>query len=386
MPLPTRCAWQSCCRRDRTHGPATLPRILLRKLLRPPGLLRVVPHVHAKMKSSAGALAQDSSLWCFGLRNEGTRPLTQEERQALSSRVLFSAALGGAALAALFLALAAPLVLLLVAPAPLYTEHGTLAVILWAVVISLAAAWAKTRILRTAQLNKDAAAGMVLVFQGPLADMPEDRTYRALLRQALLILAANAVQTIEVLPHSNAIWRINGKPPRGWLEAPVVQVAQVPAFAALAAEWVQAGEIDLGRPALSGRRDLTAAEVQEIRRRADAMIHKRLGPAVLFTATALAVLWTYNGRIPASVSLPFAWIAAIASFSILVLALAAATAIQYRRDAALGRVLIVRFVISTDAAEGAKEELTPPMEVLPFSRAPWTEDGLPARWRRTATR
>ncbi|MGC8668381.1 MAG: hypothetical protein ACP5VE_09740 [Chthonomonadales bacterium] len=339
------------------------------------------------MSTTQPAAAQDTALWSSGLKIAGTRNLTPDECACLRRRAFLFAAQGGGALAAVFLGLAAPFVLFLLVPAPASgTIPGTLIIVSWTVALAAGMAAARTSIIRAAQLHRDAACGIAHLFQGPAADIATERLLRILTRQNLLTPASEDAQTIEVLPHSTFVWRVNGQAPKGWFLSPIVRLAEVPAFAALAAEWVQAGEMGLGNRARSGMRDLSAAEIQEIHRHAGTMIARPLGPALLFTAASLTLLWIHNGRIPPALAGPFAWIVSIACLAVLILALSAATAFQYRRDASFGRVLILRYVLEKEPGETSAEQVSPPVEVLPFSRAPWTDDGRPARWRRSAGR
>jgi len=339
------------------------------------------------MSDTTHAPASATALWSSGLKIAGTHELAPHERIRLHRRALLLAAQGGVALAGLVLGLLAPLAFIIVGSVRSPSAvPGTILIILWTIAIAAVTAAAKTCIIRAAQIHQDAVAGVVHVFQGPLADIPTDRTYRALVRQRLLTPGSDAMQTIEVLPNSSLVWRVNGRMPDRWFVSPTVRVAEVPAFAALAAEWLQAGETGLGNRALSGQRDLTPAEVDEIRQHARRIIMRPLGPALLFTGAAVAILWTHNGYIPPSMNGPFAWIVSVASLSVLVLALSAASAFQYRKDAEVGRVLILRFVIEPSSSNEPADQLSPPVEVLPFSRAPWTEDGRPAHWRRAPGR
>src|SRR5206468_1716210 len=88
----------------------------------------------------------------------------------------------------------------------------------------------------------------------------------------------DALQWLEVLPRSGFLWQANNTRPRRWIPfmpPEEVEVAETPAFAAVAAEWAEpvAGE---ETPARVGQRELSADEVRELRQHVRRALRVRL--------------------------------------------------------------------------------------------------------------
>jgi hypothetical protein len=210
-------------------------------------------------------------------------------------------------------------------------------------------------------------------------------TLRRLLKRGLLDARTLEPQWIEVLTCSGKVWRVNGQRPGSWVSAACVEVAPTPEFAGIAAEWLslEDGEDDVR----TSQRDLSAPEVDELRRYSRRLARRRLLPTTLFAAWATAGLWSGQPNSPAvpGSDLPQALLVSlIATIAfVLYLALFRWFYLSYRlgRDAQIGRVVIVRVPVPADDEDRQAEPEHRVLEFLPSSRGLWTSDGRPAPWR-----
>lgn len=212
---------------------------------------------------------------------------------------------------------------------------------------------------------------------------------------------------IEVLPLSHRLWLRDGQVVGGWEEAHWSEVATAPHFASMAAAWVE----PLRAPSRSsqepqildsnqhGQRDLSAAEISELQRRARKAWLRPFWPAFFLT------LWLC---IPLSIRLftnepirngPMAFLLLFftgLAYYALLQGLVAAWSL--RKDIEIGIAVILRVPVSilygfvsngTPPAptpeDGTPQEANTVIEILPYSRLDWTENGKPAAWRKIPT-
>ena len=330
-----------------------------------------------------------------GFRRAGRRALTPAERRAVRGRARWLwAKFGGAVLAfwlVLFFALgtgvfieeaqgAARLVAILLT-ALLFV--GTIALFLAA----------RYFLGDSRTLARDARRGYVQRYTGilPPADGVDSRLH-SLLEAGLLKRDRAAPQWLEVLPHSGFLWQVNGARPRRWIPfmpPQPVEVAETPAFAAVAAEWTEPVSGD-GTPVRAGQRELSPDEVRELRQQLRRALRVRLVwviPCNLWFWTVL-VLGLREGHFPRPSGWAF-WhdaasfllLGVVAILGDLVLVRGLREAWLHAREARIGQVVILRSPLVDDEAEEGTPTAWVTLELLPLSEAVWTIDGEPARWR-----
>jgi hypothetical protein len=254
------------------------------------------------------------------------------------------------------------------------------------VVAALLILHARSALQRARALRHDAHEGVADRFEGPLPMAAESEpTLRRLLKRGLLDLHTLEPQWIEVLACSGKVWRVNGHRPGGWVSAPCVEVAPTPEFAGIAAEWLSLENSN--EEVRTTQRDLSAPEVEELRRYARRLSRRRLLPAALFAAWATAGLWSGPPIAPGGsgsdlFQMILVGLLATTAF-VLYLALFRWFFLSYRlgRDAQIGRVVIVRVPVPPDEETREAEPEHRVLEFLPSSRGLWTTDGHPAPWR-----
>ncbi len=238
---------------------------------------------------------------------------------------------------------------------------------------------------RSRGFRRSAASGSISRYEGEVpAEALIDPTFAEL--KKIEILHSLKQCTIEVLSGSRMVWKINAERVAAWVIAPEIEVASVPAFAAVAANWLEPVETD--SIVLAGHRDLSTGEKDELRGHARRAWLKNLPFALGLTVWASLpvsgmILTGLHGNF-------FGWLRAIV---LVMSALGADFAlvqgvIHSRRlnaDRRLGTAGILRIGaeqddLTADSEDAAGEELW--MEILPVSGCVWTEAGMPAVWRK----
>jgi len=227
--------------------------------------------------------------------------------------------------------------------------------------------------LRARTLRQDITTGWALQFIGIVdpASGPEE-TRDLLVRRGLLTPDPRITQGLELLPASNLVWTVNGRRTGGLLSAKSGVVAQVPEYAAMAAQWVEPAKQPGSEGVHINFRDLSTAERQELQRHWKKLLLRPLVSALLLTVWAgLALMmgtWKESnfGLTMVGAFAVWSWISV---YRILDLAG------KVRRDASAGRVVIVRRALSPG------QELSPAEEYLPQSGIPWSAGARPAPWR-----
>lgn len=233
------------------------------------------------------------------------------------------------------------------------------------------------RLART--LHADVGEATVEVYQ------PEEPFASASLPRPLQRMRLPMLKSAEVLPASGVIWRVNGERTahERWLQPSTVvartDVADVPAGAMLAADWVQPYEDEALRNVYHNNRFLTNEECAEIQRYRRGLLRFSVPAAALLSLWAGAVA-AITGSFPPALKAEdlFRWwlIAGLALYRDLVLLRCLFLSWQLGRDANSGSVAILR----TRQSEGS-DSLSEPQERLPFSGVLWSLNGIPAEWR-----
>jgi hypothetical protein len=338
---------------------------------------------------------QSPALEDAGLRRAGRRALTPAERRVVRRRSWWlRASFAVAALLfwiVLFVALGTGVFIEEAQGAARVVLIGVTLLLFGGTVILFLAARDLLRDGRA--LARDVGRGYVQRFSGTLSAEAESAPrFRPLYQVGLLKRDPTAVQWLEVLPRSGVLWQANGARPRRWLllmPPEPVEVAETPAFAAVAAEWTEPDE-SAATPTRVGQRELSVAEVRELRQQIRRVLRLRLVwivPCNLWFWTVVA-LGLREGRLPRGSGWAF-W-HDVATFCVLGLAAIAGDVVLVRslqeawklaRDTRIGRVVIARCPLEDDEAPEAMPPGWITLELLPVSEAVWTIDGEPAAWR-----
>jgi hypothetical protein len=252
---------------------------------------------------------------------------------------------------------------------------------------------------RSRGLRRDLSVGVVKRFAGRLGpDTVADETLLFLQKARLIPRDAEGEWWIEVLAGSGRVWRVRGELVRHWIVALSAEVPEPPPVAAVAAQWLEPVAESQEGTLLGGRRELSEAEREELRRFAGRLWRHPLPWAVGFTlwlSMPVTVL-IFAGHSDSGVDwwIRFAFLAAVTLWIDLHLLRALWIARRLQQDAREGQVLIFRthpgpapvpseggLTKPDEPLEKERDLLPETVEVLPQSQWCWTEDGRPAAWR-----
>jgi hypothetical protein len=320
---------------------------------------------------------RESTRWVAGLPLAGERELTEGERAELLRRAAPRRLFGWASYLAFpllfFLFLAGMALATDVSGRPAGTAAVVVMLLMLASVPLLVVAGRDARYWGMT-LPRDARQGTVHRYEGQVEQIRgADETIARLWSWKLLPPDLGTL-TLEVLPHSGLLWRVNEQPVRRWVRLTATEVADVPEFAGVAAQWLDPVELPVGGTVHVGQRELSAGEQWEIERHARQLKLRPLIPAVLLTLWAGPVLWAClaTGRWPTGHDAgSFGLLVLLTATADLMLVKCLGRARKMGQDILVGRVVIVR--------DGAPAESV--TEILPVSRIAWTIDGRPASWR-----
>jgi hypothetical protein len=180
-----------------------------------------------------------------------------------------------------------------------------------------------------------------------------------------------------------------------WIQARWVELADAPAFATVAAEWLEPVQRVEDVTLLRGERELSTEEMEELRHYARQLWRKPLPLAVgltLWSSLPLAFILAGNASGRQSPGDRFR-MCFLFFFTVLAdarLISGIRTARQHHRDIAIGRVVILQEERekTKGTMEGQEPSETPKVrsevvEALPETRKIWTVGGQPAPWRMT---
>ncbi len=341
-------------------------------------------------------MSTETTEWCAGIPLVERRPLEEEERQALRLEARSLLRRGLAALLA-FPAAVLLLTLLLVAldsASSLIRASVFSAALLTLFCFPVLALVARDSFRRGRGLNRDLREGCVKRFEGPPRMDETDETLSTLRKARVAPALDDPLWRLEVLPGSGRVWSVQGERPARWITARWTEVAGTPTFAAMAAEWLEPVAKDGDTTLLGGRRDLTQAEREEVRRHARRLWVRPLPYVVGLTvwlSLPVAVILR-DGRLHSGHDwFSFCLLGAITLWTDVRFARAAWIARGLGADARDGWTIILRRqdpapsevaeavgLQEIAAAIAARPEV---VEALPHSRWIWTEDNRPAAWR-----
>lgn len=312
--------------------------------------------------------------WCAGFSLTGRRELAPAEIADLDA---LAKRLGGQVWVS---ALLGPGVFLLLSfAAGIFAVRGgvpnwLVALLLFALLFApLGFILARDSFLRSRSLRQDIAGGSVQQFTGAVdPSAGSDEIRERLVRRHMLTPDPRITQGLELLPASQLIWTVNGRRTQGWISAKSSVVARVPEYAAMAAQWVEPAQHPGGEGMHINFRDLSSAEREELQRHWKKLLLRPLGSALILSVWVGVALAMGIGQ---GSSFGTAMVGAFAVWSWFGVYRMLKIARTVRRDAAAGRVVIVRRALAPG------QELSPAEEYLPQSGIPWSAGERPAPWR-----
>lgn len=326
--------------------------------------------------------------WWLTLPLREERPLGDQERRALRRQWLRVTLEAAVAFAATPLALFGWMLALVLAG-----DHVPLALASFVAGPAATVAcglWGFQRAKQARLARRDLRAGTVQVFAGRFDDGRKSTLaghIAGILRKAKLPLTDDE-ETVELYGGTGRLLRVNGAPYRGW-ELIFARVATdpVPAYAEIAAQWLdKVGETPDGAAVLGGQRELTPAELRELRRMAfRAWWHPlRWRLLILLWPGTLVVIGLAAGK---PFLAPLCWLLALALLALPHAWRGIAFAGKLARGARAGHVVIVQVTAPApasgeegEAADG--QDGSPAVEMLAGTSVVWTTGGQPAAWRR----
>lgn len=338
--------------------------------------------------------------WCAGLPLVRQRPFEPEEQeylQTLAHRLRW----GG-----IMAVLAYPLVVALFGIAgwvvTASTEmfnvmiSGILSLIVYGPMMALII---RDTIVRCRAVAGDLRCGYVQQFAGAMSpDTDGDKTIIKLREKRIVPKTGMEQWSLELLPASRRVWRVQEQRVKPWIVATVVEVAQTPEMAAIAAQWLQPITREGGETLLSGRRELSQGERDELQRYARRLWLRPLPTAVGLTLWASLRIIGQNVNHHAYTSMDQAGGALVVflAFSAdLVFIGTLQFALRLLKDAQQGQVVIVGvenkpapdFIMDVenntlpDSTPASGSNVSTVREILPQSRREWTRASQPSAWR-----
>jgi hypothetical protein len=225
-------------------------------------------------------------------------------------------------------------------------------------------------------LLEDARTGFTDQFAGNARELPgRNGTLDRLVREGLQV-GAGEPQSFEVLPRSGVVWQVNGSRPGRPIIAARAEVADLPPYAAIAAEWTEPAGAGPGSIHL-GNRELSPPERDEVERHRRRLAFRAVPAGVALTGWFLTALVTNSW--PDAVDT--AALLALMVLANLYTARCLRLGLRLARDAAIGRAVIVRSPLPPPATGEGPSGLAAPQEFLPGSGLLWSNAGIPAAWR-----
>lgn len=238
---------------------------------------------------------------------------------------------------------------------------------------------ARDLVVRRRWTAKDIARGLVLEFARPDAmdsNSPLVSTSPSAAWEASPDPREEPPITVrfEILAQSGRLWTSDGQRVRGYQRLPVARVVELPRHAQIAAQWVR--PVPLAMPEAqrlhAGTRPLSNQELVELRRHERRAWRSRVLPIGIWVAFVCLAIG--NAVIDHVTNFQSFAAAVLGLAFILRLVQNLRLAWGFHRDVEVGLVEIYRI-------ESDPETLSPALELLPVSRIPWSEGGVPAIWR-----
>lgn len=191
----------------------------------------------------------------------------------------------------------------------------------------------------------------------------------------------------EVLPHSGAVWSADDDRALRWPQAPRAETAAPPDPAAYVV-WSPAEPDASGVDHQWSHREMTAAEVEEIRRHRWERLRTALLPAILVNLLAApGLIHVLSGAGEIEPVSSWLWFVFMMLFFNALLVARWLEARRHLQDIHVGRIVLVQACMGTNTPPDDNRPPTVPAdpapitEYLPISRELWTEHGRPAGWR-----
>lgn len=209
------------------------------------------------------------------------------------------------------------------------------------------------------------------------------RSMNALIRNSLFLPVSERPQTMDALAGSGLIWSVNGIRQRYWLTVPMMETAEEPSYAAIAAEWVVPLDPTRTDLAYVNQRQMTSDEKSELVHYIRVSLKKNLFMTLFmntwFVYSVDQVLTQHQG-----LDLFFALSLFVASTWDISLFTRLVRIAKFNGDLKMGILVIARM---PDKIEKMPESQVPSLsnrtEFLPISRYLWSREGIPATWRTT---
>ena len=325
--------------------------------------------------------------WRAGLKFAGSREFTRREKKELNAIILKKALFSLLSLVSVpvFSVFLAVLVAILRLLGRNYTREFV-NIMGFVIPIFLAGALTFTivNLIRVVFLFRDLRNNHMESYEGCFNNnMHATRSITTLIRNGLFHPITDKSQSMEVLASSGLIWSVNGVRQRFWLTAPIVETAEEPSYAVIAADWVMPLDPKRNDLAYVNQRQMTSDEKTELVHYIRVLLRKNLLMTLLMNAWfAYSLVQVYFHR--EGVDLFFIIALFIASTWDIALFTRLMQVAKFKGDLKMGILVIARM---PDKIEKIPESQVPTLstrtEFLPISRYLWSREGIPATWRIT---
>ncbi len=240
---------------------------------------------------------------------------------------------------------------------------------------------------RSKVLLEDLRCGYVKQFAGMMSpDVGTEATLIKLRQARIVPRTGTGHWSLEMLPASRRVWRVQEQRVKPWIIANVVEVAQTPEMAAIAAQWLQPVTRKDDETLLGGRRALSQAERDELLRYARHAWTRPLPGAIGFTLWAGVRISSLLLHPLLNTGINWIFFTLFVFFTLLMdvaLVMQVLLSRKLRQDAQAGHVIIVGVEKNAQSVSPETPANTVPMirEVLPHAKREWTQEGRPAVWR-----
>lgn len=350
---------------------------------------------HAATSSDSGADAPNAVTLCAGFPYAGDRELTSQEAIALRREARIATSLG------CLIPIAVPIIAIAIGVAlePLFTmmsknvsDYFLVVVVVSSIVgCAIAMLWGMEFLERARKLRATRRHGFLRVFHGPYNWYdPTDPALLDLLKSRLLRDDAPAMANIELFPHLNELYAINGTPVKTIVKLTLTTGAARPTESMvldIPKAWIE-NESDFQLE----RRRPSADELQELGQYA--MLTRVYWLRTIGSGFCVALFLVYLLGLIVKMAVRASFIEPFEPGELLRVALLAPaagailTAYRVRRDLRFTRLIRQDmecnwiFMISPPKSEDIKEDIGNMVERLPVSNVLWTIGGKPAGWRR----
>jgi hypothetical protein len=324
--------------------------------------------------------------WCAGLPFKEERALTEEEmrrltllhRYALRVRLLAGGLIFPTLAAACFISWKLHIRPVLLTPdTDISRPPGLFSTLTSAAV--LLEIWLCLRYSgRARAIQLDLQSGLAEVYSGVLAERSRmEPTQQRLLASGVLSTDATRLQSLELLKCSHILWRVNGICMKRLIQPALTQVAAQPAFAAIAAQWLEPVSRQNEAVLYGGRRELSPEEKGELRSFVKRLVVRPATTTLPVSCLSLLLASELYRDHPIDTDGLF-WIFVIGGiFNVALYLFQITQARRFMADLNVGYVGIRRI-----ETLGPVPHMEPDIEFLPVTGMLWTRSGQPAAWRR----